>query len=160
MNSEDPIVKKEVLGNGETIAYVEFGQQYKNQGPTWLFIHGFCDSKEAWEPAISFLKNGQYHIIAVDLRGYGDSTYNQKCDSIQNWAEDLVDFCGKKGINQCVAIGWSNGGIVSMKFAELAPKLVTKIILTCSVAIRGLDFSGHQTQREQLANQNVEASMK
>jgi len=34
-------------------------------------------------------------------------------------------------------IGWSFGGAVSMKLAEIAPELVTKIILTCSTSHLG-----------------------
>jgi pimeloyl-ACP methyl ester carboxylesterase len=34
-------------------------------------------------------------------------------------------------------IGWSFGGAVSMKLAEIAPELATKIILTCSTSHLG-----------------------
>jgi pimeloyl-ACP methyl ester carboxylesterase len=55
------------------------------------------------------------------MRGFGDSTYINKCSHFKDWAGDLVDFCSIKKIEQCVAIGWSFGGGISMKFAELAP---------------------------------------
>ena len=34
--------------------------------------------------------------------------------------------------------GWSFGGGVAMKFAEIAPEMVVKMILTCSGPLEGL----------------------
>lgn len=76
--------------------------------------------------------------MAVDQRGFGESTYKNKCSSLKEWAEDLVEFCKIKNIKQCTAIGWSFGGGVSMKLAEIAPELVAKVILTCSVSHNGI----------------------
>lgn len=78
--------------------------------------------------------------MAVDQRGFGESTYKNKCSSLREWAEDLVEFCKIKNIKECTAIGWSFGGGVSMKLAEIAPELVTKLILTCTVPHNSLQF--------------------
>jgi pimeloyl-ACP methyl ester carboxylesterase len=43
-----------------------------------------------------------------------------------------------KNILKVILIGWSFGGGVSMKLAEIAPELVIKIVLTCSVSHLGL----------------------
>lgn len=37
-------------------------------------------------------------------------------------------------------VGWSFGGAVCQKIAELAPDLVSKLILTCSVSHEGLSM--------------------
>lgn len=71
------------------------------------------------------------------MRGFGDSTYINKCAHFKDWAADLVEFCAIKKIEHCVAIGWSFGGGISMKFAELAPNLVKKVVLTCSISYNG-----------------------
>jgi len=67
------------------------------------------------------LSQYEYHVVAVDLRGFGNSTYNTACGYFGDWAVDLKLFCLDKNIKQCIAIGWSFGGGVSMKFAEIAP---------------------------------------
>ncbi len=87
-----------------------------------------------WTETINALKDQKYHIIAVDLRGFGNSSYKAQCHHFKDWALDLVDFCKLKKIKECTAIGWSFGGGVSMKLAELIPETVKKIILTCSVS--------------------------
>jgi pimeloyl-ACP methyl ester carboxylesterase len=72
------------------------------------------------------------------LRGFGDSSYNKNCSYLKDWAEDLLDFCKIKAIKQCVAIGWSFGGAIALKLAEVAPELVSKVVLTCSVSYLGI----------------------
>ncbi len=71
------------------------------------------------------------------MRGFGYSSYINKCSHFKDWAGDLVDFCRLKDIKECVAIGWSFGGGISMKFAELAPQLVKKVVLTCTISYNG-----------------------
>lgn len=126
------------LSNGQSLNYFETGQEHLNTKPTLLFIHGNSSQWTTWTQTINVLKDSNYHIVAVDQRGFGESTYKNKCSSLKDWAEDLVDFCKIKNIKQCTAIGWSFGGAVSMKLAEIAPELVTKVILTCSVSHLGI----------------------
>ena len=109
--------------------------------PTLLFIHGNFSNWSWWSETINALKKYDYHIIAVDLRGFGKSSYKQPCKHFADWAADLADFCELKEVKQCFAIGWSFGGGISMKLAEMAPNLVQKLILTCSVPHEGLIFS-------------------
>jgi len=77
------------LSNTESIAYVEKGEEYKDQKPTLLFIHGTMSSFIWWNDAINALEQNKYHIIAVDLRGFGKSTYHNKCQHFLDWAQDL-----------------------------------------------------------------------
>lgn len=131
------------LPNGENLHYLEWLPQEKGKAPTLLFIHGnFSDSQWWLDTADSF----QYlnrHLVAIDLRGFGLSTYNNKCQRFCDWASDVREFCKMLGISKCIANGWSFGGGITMKLAEMAPELVTKMILTCSVSHEGLKmFTG------------------
>ena len=42
-------------------------------GPLVLLLHGFPETWYSWRHQISFLSNHGYHVVAPDLRGYGDS---------------------------------------------------------------------------------------
>ncbi len=75
-----------------------------------------------------------YHLIAIDNRGYGRSSYNNRCSFYADWAKDLIELCELKNIKKCICIGLSMGGTISMKMAELAPSLVQKVVLTCSAS--------------------------
>lgn len=109
------------LSNGESIHYFEINHENINKKPTLFFIHGNFSIWVWWADTINALKHLGYHMIAVDQRGFGESTYNTRCTYLADWAKDLVEFCDIKNIKECTAIGWSFGGTVSMKFAEIAP---------------------------------------
>lgn len=76
------------LSNGETIAYQEVGRQ---NAEILVLIHGNMTSSQHWDLVIEKLQD-QYHIYALDLRGFGQSTYNKAIDSIQDFAEDVKLF--------------------------------------------------------------------
>ncbi|MBA0770083.1 hypothetical protein Gotri_018758 [Gossypium trilobum] len=45
----------------------------QGRGPLVLLLHGFPEIWYSWRHQISFLANHGYHVVAPDLRGYGDS---------------------------------------------------------------------------------------
>ena len=63
------------------------------------------------------MKELKMHLVAVDQRGFGKSSWNTPCTRLVNWAEDLRDFCKVRGIEKCIVNGWSFGGGVAMKLA-------------------------------------------
>ena len=75
--------KKFVNIGRETLAYLDEGQ-----GEVVLMIHGNMSSSVHYEPLISRIKD-RYRCIAVDLRGFGDSTYHDRFDSLAELAEDV-----------------------------------------------------------------------
>lgn len=76
------------LSNGETIAYQEVGRRNTD---ILVLIHGNMTSSQHWDLVIEKLQD-QYHIYALDLRGFGQSTYNQSIDSLQDFADDVKLF--------------------------------------------------------------------
>jgi pimeloyl-ACP methyl ester carboxylesterase len=78
------------LSNGESIHYFEINHENINKRPTLYFIHGNISSWIWWSDTINVLKHFGYHIIAVDQRGFGASTYKTKCAYFGDWAKDLV----------------------------------------------------------------------
>ena len=82
-----------------------------------MFVHGNFSTCEWWHDTIANLKYLKRHLIAVDQRGFGKSSYKKPCLCFGDWAEDLKAFCKARGIEKCIANGWSFGGGVSMKFA-------------------------------------------
>lgn len=50
----------------------------------------------------------------------------------------MKEFCSKKNLKDLIVVGWSLGGLITMKFAEVAPELVKHIVLVCSVGHLGL----------------------
>jgi pimeloyl-ACP methyl ester carboxylesterase len=120
------------LSNGETYAYLE-----KGEGDKYLvLVHGNVSSSVYYKPLIDRLPE-YIHTIAVDLRGFGDSSYNENVMSLKDLAEDLILFFNKLGIETCNLVGWSLGGGVVMELAAHYPERVEKLILINSTTHKG-----------------------
>lgn len=121
------------LSNGETFAYVEKGD-IKNK--TLLLIHGNFSSSLHFSRAIANL-SPHFHVVAPDLRGFGDSTYHQRIKTLRELADDLALFLDALKIDKVFALGWSLGGGVAMEFAAHHSHLVEKLILVASTTHKG-----------------------
>ncbi|WNF38653.1 alpha/beta hydrolase [Bacillaceae bacterium IKA-2] len=124
-----------LLENGETIFYRErTGGEEK-----LLLIHGNMTSSKHWDLFIDALDE-RYKLYAVDMRGFGESTYHQPINSIQDLTDDVKQFVDILGLEKFSLIGWSAGGAVSMQLAIDYQDRVTKLILLASASTRGYPF--------------------
>lgn len=121
------------LSNGENIFYREAGAGEK----VLLFIHGNTNSSINWDILLEALPGDKFRMIAPDLRGFGESTYNKPVEKIKDFSEDIKLFADKMGLEKFVLIGWSAGGAVSEQFAADYPEMVEKLILLAASSIKG-----------------------
>lgn len=124
--------KKVTLPNGETIAYVDKGAGAK----TLVLIHGNFSSCYHYEPLYKLIEE-DYRVIAMDLRGYGDSSYNNGFDSLHELADDVVALLKELKVEKAVVAGWSLGGCVAMSLTARYPEMVEKLILIASGSVKG-----------------------
>ncbi|MBO5654450.1 MAG: alpha/beta hydrolase [Clostridia bacterium] len=114
-------MEKKFLSIGkETLAYIDCGE-----GDVVLMIHGNMSSSVHYEPLIERIKD-KYRCIAVDLRGFGDSTYNNRFDTLEELADDVNLLTEALGIDSYYLVGWSNGGGVGLKLCAKYPEKVKK----------------------------------
>ena len=123
-------VKKLSIGD-ETLAYRTCGA-----GETVVLIHGNMSSSVHWQTTMEQLED-KYRVFAPDLRGFGDSTYNHRFDSLRELAVDFERFLDEAGIDTCSLVGWSTGGGVVLEMAADLPKRVKNAILVESVPPTG-----------------------
>lgn len=115
--------KRIALGNGERYAYSDMGA-----GECVVLIHGNMSSSVHYAPIVDALAK-KYRVIAPDLRGFGDSSYVNRFDSLKELASDVRIMCGLLGITRAHVVGWSAGGGVAMELAAVAPELVMSLSL-------------------------------
>ncbi len=123
--------KKFISIGNETLAYLDEGQ-----GDVVLMVHGNMSSSIHYEPLIERLVD-TYRCIAVDLRGFGDSTYNNRFDSIEDLADDVNAFVEALGIDSFYLVGWSNGGGVGLKLCAKYPDKVKKFFDIEGAGLKG-----------------------
>ncbi len=117
----------------ERVAYLDEGKGEK----TILLIHGNQSSSIHYSPLIELLEQN-FRVIAPDMRGYGDTTYNKKSfSSISEWKELIEEFCDSLNIKPDAVAGWSTGGAAAMDLAADRPDIVKKLILIDSLSFRG-----------------------
>lgn len=123
--------KKYISIGNETLAYLDEGQ-----GPVVVMVHGNMSSSVHYEPLISRIKDS-YRCLAVDLRGFGDSTYNNRFDTLEELADDVNSFTEALGIDSYYLVGWSNGGGVSLKLCAKYPEKVKKFFDIEGAGLKG-----------------------
>lgn len=123
------------LPNGETIAYRERDGGEKNI----LLIHGNMTSSKHWDLVLENM-DLRFKLYAVDMRGFGRSTYHRKINSIKDFSDDIKAFVDILGLENLSIIGWSTGGAVGMQFAADFPGSCEKLILLASASTRGYPF--------------------
>lgn len=139
------MLKTVQLSNGETIAY------RKRQGGerVLLLIHGNMTSSKHWDVLIDALDE-KYTIYAMDLRGFGGSSYHKPISAIKDFSDDVKLFVDAIQLKQFDMIGWSTGGAVCMQFVAQYPGYCQQLILLASASTRGYPFytdlgTGNQT---------------
>ena len=123
--------KKYISIGNEKLAYLDIGE-----GPVVVMVHGNMSSSVHYEPLISRIKD-KYRCIAVDLRGFGDSSYNNRFDTLEELADDVNLFTEALGIDSYYLVGWSNGGGVSLKICAKYPEKVKKFFDIEGAGLKG-----------------------
>ena len=118
--------EKDVNVDGIKLSYLDWGNKSKQ---TMLLLHGRTNSAHTWD-FTSLAFHSDYHVIALNQRGHGDSDWNKDGDySLDTNIPDIEGFVKKLGLENIVLIGHSMGARNSMVFASRNPKLVSKLVL-------------------------------
>jgi pimeloyl-ACP methyl ester carboxylesterase len=120
------------LSNNEEYAYLEQGSGEKYL----ILVHGNFSSGMYFKPLLERLPKN-IHVFTPDLRGFGDSSYNNQIMSLKDLALDLKLFMDEMNIDKADILGWSLGGGVVMEFAAKYPEKVNKLILLNSTTHKG-----------------------
>lgn len=113
--------------NGIKLHYVTGGIE---NGPVCLLLHGFPESWITWRNVIPHLEE-HYKIVAVDLRGYGDS---DKPEGIRNYtnklmASDIAGILAELKLTSAYVVGHDRGARVARRMAYDYPGLINRLAL-------------------------------
>lgn len=105
--------------------YVDWG----NAGaPPLLLVHGGRDHCRNWDWVAEALRH-DYHIIAPDLRGHGDSQWMLGGSySISEYVFDIAQLLHQTKLTPLTIIGHSLGGAISLRYSGLYPDNVKKVV--------------------------------
>ena len=93
-----------------------------------IFLHGFPFDKTTWHSQLDALKNTN-RVIAIDIRGFGQSKDEKTPLTIDLFSDDLLAFMDKLKIEKAVICGLSMGGYIALNAINKFPKRVRALIL-------------------------------
>lgn len=117
--------------DGVRIHFQEFGDI---SGPTVILIHGYTASTYVWNSSAPLIAENGFHVIAVDLLGFGYSEKPSWFDyAITSQARMISRFMNRLGIGWATVVGSSYGGAVAATLALDYPERVEKLVLVDAV---------------------------
>jgi len=110
--------------------YVDWGNPAK---PPLLLLHGGRDHCRNWDWTAAALRN-DWHIIAPDLRGHGDSQWSPDGSyTMAGYIYDLAQLVHQQRLAPVTIIAHSLGGNIALRYAGIYPDTVARL-----AAIEGL----------------------
>ncbi|MGI8494116.1 MAG: alpha/beta fold hydrolase [Pyrinomonadaceae bacterium] len=117
--------------DGLRVHYQEFGDP---TDPTLILIHGYTASTYVWETTAPMFASRGFHVLAVDLIGFGFSSKPVWFEySIAAQARVIERFMNRLGIGRATLVGSSYGGAVAATIALDYPEFVEKLVLVNAV---------------------------
>ncbi|WP_002639265.1 alpha/beta fold hydrolase [Myxococcus hansupus] len=86
-----------------------------SDAPSVLFVHGLAQSRQSWEGVLTGRLAQRHRLVAIDLRGHGDSDKPEGDTPYlegSHFAGDLEAVIGQLGLVRPVVVAWSYGGVV------------------------------------------------
>jgi len=131
--SIDTFAKQTIaVGTGETLAYIKAGTGERSV----ILLHGNQVSSLYFYPLLARVPEN-YTFYAVDMRGFGDSSYNSPISSMKDLSDDIDSFASALEIDDFDLIGWSLGGAVAMDYASRHAERVHALALLSSAGLYG-----------------------
>lgn len=144
-STDRPRVDQISLGDVE-VAYTEFDDDtYDGEGDgdeahspasedsPLVLLHGLTGHRDDFATVLPRLRerHPRLRLLAPDLRGHGDSTWNGDASSytFERLVDDLGRFLDGLGVARCHLLGHSVGGMIALRFALAHPTRLASLLL-------------------------------
>lgn len=119
---------KTATRDGVKLAYLDVG----SGEPALVFVHGWCSDHTFWPDQIPEFSQ-RHRVVAVDLRGLGESDKPAEDSSIDQFSDDVAWLCNEIGLQKPVIVGHSMGGLIALDIARKYPELPRALVFNDAV---------------------------
>ncbi|SNT36045.1 alpha/beta fold hydrolase [Rhodococcoides kyotonense] len=112
--------------DGLRVHYTEWGSP--NAEPV-LLLHGLNVQCHTWDPIAAELAD-RYHVIAMDMRGHGDTDWSKAGYRVRSMAGDVHRVISALGLGPVNLVGHSAGVRVAIAVAGERPETVLRLALS------------------------------
>ncbi len=117
---------RQCIAGRTRLHYLDWGG---SGAPPVLFLHGGCLTAHTWDVACLALSD-DYHCLALDQRGHGDSEWSPEVDyrpttqlgDVEGWIDSL-------GVTRPTLVGQSLGALNAFSYARAHPERVAGLVL-------------------------------
>jgi pimeloyl-ACP methyl ester carboxylesterase len=92
-----------------------------------LFLHGLMGNHTFWDRQQDLRR--QLQVVRMDLRGHGDSSKPRGSYAMATLATDVEHLVGALGLQRCLLVGWSMGGMIALESVRLLGSKVAGLVL-------------------------------
>lgn len=117
--------------DGTTLFY----EEAEGGEPPILLVHGWCCDHTYFAPQFEHFGSRGHRVVAVDLRGHGQSDKPQQNYTMQVFADDLAWICNRIRVEKPVVVGHSMGGIVAFDLAARYPDMPSAVVMLDAAVI-------------------------
>ena len=114
-----------VRAGGVNLHFADWGGDGR---PTLLLLHGDMRTSRSWDAAARELR-GDFRVLALDMRGHGDSDWTESGYTFAQRADDLEAFIDAVGLHGAAVAAHSTGGVVATLLAERRPDAFSRLML-------------------------------
>ena len=105
--------------------YVDWGHPDK---PPMVLLHGGRDHCRNWDWVAEALR-GDWHVIAPDLRGHGDSQWSTDGSyGMAGYIYDLAQLVHQQRLAPVTIVAHSLGGNIALRYAGIHPEAVAAVV--------------------------------
>jgi len=124
--AQSPYQDKFITVNGLRLHYLDWGAAGKQP---FIMLHGIGRIAHSFDHIAPHF-NTDYHVIALDMRGHGDSQWSPEgAYLVEDYARDLAAFIELLNLRDVILLGNSTGGRVVQFYAGTHPERMAKLIV-------------------------------
>jgi pimeloyl-ACP methyl ester carboxylesterase len=117
---------KFITVNGLSLHYLDWGSANK---PPFIMLHGIGRVAHSFDHIAPNFTD-QYHVMAIDMRGHGDSTWSPDgAYLVEDYVRDLQGFVEQLNLRNLTLLGSSTGGRVVQVYAGLHPDRMARLVV-------------------------------
>jgi len=102
--------------------------------PPIVLVHDLAGDHTCFAPQIEHFRR-DHRVVAVDLRGHGQSDQPEQGYTVSGFADDVAWLCYELGVYKPVVVGHGLGGVIAVDLAARYPDLSAGIVALDSVVL-------------------------